>query len=102
MWNDFVKGYAEWIFHRESILSFLYNQPLHIEHTPDIKTSNLQRNPIRENDMRDLFRDTLEFGIENLEDFNKGQEITMILERFIFTDPMYVERPQHSSSDKIK
>ena len=59
VWNGFVREYTEWVFHGESMLPFSYNQSSHIEYRSDIGINNLQRNPAREDDIRDLLRDAI-------------------------------------------
>lgn len=57
---------------QSSILPSPYNQPSCIEYTSDFGCSNLQRNFVREDDMRDLLKDAFRLGTRNLGDFNEG------------------------------
>ena len=49
--------------------------------------------------MRGLLRNTLRFGAVNLRDFNREQEIDIISEESIFTNPIYTEGHQHAFND---
>ena len=71
VWNGFLKGYIEWVFHEESMLSSSSTQPSYVEHTSSWGSDNLQRNPAREDDTRGLLRDAPGLGVGNLEDFSR-------------------------------
>ena len=64
VWNDFLKGYIEWVFHGESMLLSSSTQPLYVEHTSSWGSDNLQRNSARKDDMRGLLRDALGLVLE--------------------------------------
>ena len=102
VWNDFIRGYTEGVFHEESMLPPSCNQPLCIEHIFDLGSSTLQKNPTGEDDVRGLLRDALVLGAKNLGEFSRGQEIVVMPEKSTFIDPMHVERFQYSSNDETK
>ena len=92
VWNGFLKGYTEWVFHGESMLSSPCNQPSYIEHTSSCGVSNMQKNISGEDDIRGLLRDTLGYGIENLGDSIGGQAVAEMID-----EPF--EESIHSSND---
>ena len=71
VWNYFIRGYSEWAFHEGSILPSPFNWLSYIKHTSNFGSSNPQRNPIGEDNIRGLLRDAFTFGAANLGDFNR-------------------------------
>ena len=41
VWNSFLRGYTQWVFHGESMLPSTCNQTSNTEHVLDFESSNL-------------------------------------------------------------
>ena len=79
----------------------LHNQPSFIDHISNFGSINLQKNHTGEGDMRDLLRDALRLGLQNLEDSSGGKKVVRMVDESIFTDLVHVEELVHSSNNKI-
>ena len=73
VWNDFLKGYTKWIFHEELMLPSSSNQP-----PSNLGPTDMQENPVRDDDIRGLIIDAFVHDIQNLRDSSNTDEAARI------------------------